>query len=221
MFKWLEKYFVFTRGEKRATVLLMAVILIALIAPRLYTLTQLAKQVDNSAYKEDAARFAQQLQQAQTAPAEATQTPEPDLTTHTAVVKNEVHESIELNTADTTALQNLPGIGSVLAKRIVSFRYLLGGFAEVEQLKEVYGLKPETFDAIKNKVTADPAQVKGVNLNRANAYGLKKHPYFKQHAESIAAARKQGGAFTSATDVKNRAGIEEAAFKKMKPYIEL
>lgn len=55
---------------------------------------------------------------------------------------------IELNSADTTELKRLRGIGSVLSSRIVKYRARLGGFSSVEQLKDVYGLSEETYNSI-------------------------------------------------------------------------
>ena len=48
---------------------------------------------------------------------------------------------VELNSADTTILQKIPGIGSSFSKRIVKYRALLGGFYTVEQLAVVYGIE--------------------------------------------------------------------------------
>ena len=56
--------------------------------------------------------------------------------------------TIDLNTADTTLLQRVPGIGSSFARRIVKYRELLGGYYVVEQLQEVYGMDRERYDAI-------------------------------------------------------------------------
>ncbi|MBO9571783.1 MAG: helix-hairpin-helix domain-containing protein, partial [Chitinophagaceae bacterium] len=55
---------------------------------------------------------------------------------------------IDINTADTTAFISLPGIGSKLANRIVSFRSKLGGFNSVEQIRQVYGLRDSVFQLI-------------------------------------------------------------------------
>ncbi|HLS37651.1 MAG TPA: helix-hairpin-helix domain-containing protein, partial [Sphingobacterium bovisgrunnientis] len=52
---------------------------------------------------------------------------------------------ISINTADTSELKQLKGIGSVLAARIVKFRDALGGFHSVNQIQEVYGISEETF----------------------------------------------------------------------------
>ena len=52
---------------------------------------------------------------------------------------------MDVNSADTTALIDLPGIGSKLALRIINFREKLGGFYAIEQLKETYGLPDPAF----------------------------------------------------------------------------
>ncbi len=56
---------------------------------------------------------------------------------------------IDINRADTLAFQQLPGIGSKLANRIVLYRKKLGGFTSVEQVGQVYGLKDSVYKRIK------------------------------------------------------------------------
>lgn len=56
--------------------------------------------------------------------------------------------TIDINTADTTLLKRVPGIGSSFARRIVKYRDLLGGYYVVEQLQEVYGMDRERYNAI-------------------------------------------------------------------------
>jgi competence protein ComEA len=60
--------------------------------------------------------------------------------------------SINLNTADLTELETLPGIGPTLAQRIVDFRTQNGPFASVEGLREVKGIGPATFEKLKDHV---------------------------------------------------------------------
>lgn len=52
---------------------------------------------------------------------------------------------LDINTATAEQWEALPGIGPVLANRIVKFRYMLGGFNSVEQLKQTYGLSDSVF----------------------------------------------------------------------------
>lgn len=59
---------------------------------------------------------------------------------------------VNLNTADTSQLKQLKGIGSKLSSRIIKYRNKLGGFHSVEQLQEVWGLQTHTFHDIKSKL---------------------------------------------------------------------
>ena len=51
--------------------------------------------------------------------------------------------NMDLNTADSTTLMALKGIGPVFSVRIVKYRELLGGYYETAQLQEVYGCRPK------------------------------------------------------------------------------
>lgn len=59
---------------------------------------------------------------------------------------------VNINTASTAELTALPGIGEVLAQRIVDYRERVGGFESVEQLKEVSGIGDAKFSAVKELV---------------------------------------------------------------------
>ncbi len=65
---------------------------------------------------------------------------------------------IDINKADTLTLQQLPGIGSKLANRIVLFRKKLGGFESVEQVRRVYGLKDSVYRIIKPSLFVTPPE---------------------------------------------------------------
>jgi competence protein ComEA len=60
---------------------------------------------------------------------------------------------INLNSATATDLELLPGIGPVLAKRIIEFRKSHGGFLNVQGLLEVKGIGDKTFKEISAHVT--------------------------------------------------------------------
>jgi len=61
--------------------------------------------------------------------------------------------SVDLNTASIEQLDGLPGVGPVLAQRIVDWRTAHGRFASVDQLREVSGIGPSKFDDIRGLVT--------------------------------------------------------------------
>ncbi len=60
---------------------------------------------------------------------------------------------VNLNTADQTALESLPGVGPVTAAAILAWREENGGFAAVEQLLEVSGIGEATLAEIAPHVT--------------------------------------------------------------------
>ncbi|MCU1591436.1 MAG: hypothetical protein JWP11_2692 [Frankiales bacterium] len=59
---------------------------------------------------------------------------------------------VDINLADAAALDALPGIGPVLAQKIVDWRTEHGRFASIDQLREVGGIGESKFAALKNKV---------------------------------------------------------------------
>ncbi|MDI6688898.1 MAG: ComEA family DNA-binding protein [Actinomycetota bacterium] len=62
---------------------------------------------------------------------------------------------INLNTASVEQLDQLPGIGPVLAQRIIEYRESNGGFKSIDDLQKVEGIGPKKFEQIKDKVTVN------------------------------------------------------------------
>lgn len=54
--------------------------------------------------------------------------------------------TVNINTADATTLQKLPGIGPAMAERILTFRQENGGFTAPEDLLQVSGIGPKKFE---------------------------------------------------------------------------
>ena len=60
---------------------------------------------------------------------------------------------VNINTADVFELTQLPGIGEVLAQRIVDYRSACGPFTAVEQLTNVEGIGEGKLEAILAQIT--------------------------------------------------------------------
>jgi competence protein ComEA len=60
---------------------------------------------------------------------------------------------INVNTAATTELEELPGVGEVIAQAIVDYRTENGPFASVDQLVDVSGIGDATLENIRELVT--------------------------------------------------------------------
>lgn len=59
---------------------------------------------------------------------------------------------VNVNTADATQLETLPGIGEVLAQTIIDHRTENGPFASVDDLEDVSGIGPATLEEIRDLV---------------------------------------------------------------------
>ncbi|MBX3239704.1 MAG: helix-hairpin-helix domain-containing protein [Chitinophagaceae bacterium] len=126
----------------------------------------------------------------------------------------------DINKADSISLRKLRGVGNILSRRIVLYREKLGGFYNVEQLKEVYGLPDSTFQHIRAQLVCDAADIKRINLNTADLKELSAHPYIKyQVAAAVIAYRKQHGSFNKTEDLKQIHLLPEDIYDKIAPYL--
>lgn len=65
---------------------------------------------------------------------------------------------IDLNTATLEQLDTLPGIGPAKAQAIIDYRNASGGFYSTEELMEVKGIGPKTYERLKDKITVTKPQ---------------------------------------------------------------
>lgn len=128
---------------------------------------------------------------------------------------------IELQSADSTALEKLPGIGAYVAGKIVKFRTALGGFASLEQLKEVKGMRPENLDLFKTRIILEEPVFRKIKINTADWSTLSRHPYLDSKLSNVIIAyRKAHGNYTSITDVSKIVLMDAETLKKIEPYLE-
>ena len=59
---------------------------------------------------------------------------------------------LNLNTATVRELETLPGVGPVLARRIIDFREKKGGFRRIEELLVIPGISERKWKLIKDRV---------------------------------------------------------------------
>lgn len=60
---------------------------------------------------------------------------------------------VNLNTADSTQLQQIKGVGPVMAQKIINYRSSIGRFTSVDQLLKVSGIGQKTLEKIRGQVT--------------------------------------------------------------------
>lgn len=124
---------------------------------------------------------------------------------------------LDLNTADTTELKRIPGIGSYYASKICRYRQRLGGFVSVEQIKEIDGLP----DGIEQWFIVSPnAPTTRLNVNRATFKELVHHPYLTyDQVKAIFSYRQKYGNLHSLHDLRLLDVFTEAEEARLAPYL--
>ena len=127
---------------------------------------------------------------------------------------------VELNSADTTLLMQVKGVGRFLARSIVRFRMQAGGFVSVEQLRDVYGMREENYLKIKDSFRVNTGLVQKIQINTASVDKLKNHPYLSFYqAKAIYELRRKEGKLKSVHDLKQIEDIDEQTLVRLSPYL--
>jgi competence protein ComEA len=127
---------------------------------------------------------------------------------------------VELNSTDTVELVKIKGIGKIFARRIIAYRNLLGGYINIHQLSEVYGIKPELINAISSSITIDSTKIKLINLNLVSYEELKKHPYISDYqAKAILYYRNKVGSIMNTNELIANKIITYDKYKNIKSYL--
>jgi len=128
---------------------------------------------------------------------------------------------VEINSADSLELQKIPGIGTVLSRRIIGYRTRLGGFYSMEQLLEVYGIDSLKYSQIKRFITVNSDFVKKIPIHQATYRDLIKHPYLDDYlVKHILAYQRKNQTFQNFSDLKKSANLYDSLAQKLEPYLE-
>lgn len=75
------------------------------------------------------------------------------LEAHTLSSSSLAHSEININTAGTEDLERIPGIGKVIASRIIEYRTKYGPFRDIQNLKKVKGIGHKKNQIIKKYIS--------------------------------------------------------------------
>ncbi|MGM0380892.1 MAG: ComEA family DNA-binding protein, partial [bacterium] len=138
----------------------------------------------------------------------------------------------DINTADASRLNELPGVGEVTAGKIVKYREKYGEFARPEDIEKVTGIGPTTFKKMKDRI--EVSSVSGVqspresssggkvNINRASAEELEQLPGVGvTYAERIVEYRSKHGSFSSLDELTRVSGIGPVTVSKLRSEAEI
>lgn len=92
-------------------------------------------------------------------------------------------DMVELNSADSAALDALPWIGPYYAREIIRYREKLwGSYADVTQLMDIRGIDRDMFEKFSDRVYIDAASVRRIDLYSLPEDSLAIHPYIGPYA---------------------------------------
>ena len=138
----------------------------------------------------------------------------------TAIAQKETKPQIELNTADSSLLIQLTGIGPVLAARTIRYRNLIGGFADVTQLGEVFGIQQDLVERLTPQLSVDTSFIRKIPVNTASLNDLTRHPYLnEQQARGMMNYRRLQNRINSLDELVQNNILKRGEAEKIRPYL--
>lgn len=146
---------------------------------------------------------------------------------------------IDINNATLADWESLPGIGPVLANRILKFKEKTGGFVSIDQVAKTYGITDSVFNSIKPYLSIQLNEAQSfstgsddpnksfnkkdtiLNVNTASVAQLMQSGIEEGLAKAIVLYRKQYGKFTQLADLKQIILINEAVYQQIMPKLKV
>lgn len=123
---------------------------------------------------------------------------------------------VDLNTADTTELKKIPGIGGGYAGKIIRYRERLGGYVSVNQLKEIE-IPEECF--LWFSISQD--KVSRLSINKSSFSQLNRHPYLNFYqTRAICEHRRKYGPIKDIVQLGLYTVFTQNDLQRIKPYLD-
>ena len=91
-------------------------------------------------------------------------------------------DRVELNSADSAALDALPGISPYYARQILNYRERLGSYADISQLLDIRGIDTVRLGKLADRIYIDPVSVRYIDLQDMPEDSMAAHPYIGPYA---------------------------------------
>ena len=91
-------------------------------------------------------------------------------------------DRVELNSADSAALDALPGIGPYYARQILAYRERLGFYADISQLLDIRGMDTARLRRLADRLYIAPESLRPLDLYSMSLDSLAAHPYIGPYA---------------------------------------
>ncbi len=130
------------------------------------------------------------------------------------------YKSIDINRATVEEWQRIDGIGPTYAKMINKYRSKLGGFFDVSQVGETYGIPDSVFQKVIPFVKSS-SPLEKIPINFILTDSLAKHPYLTwKQANVITNYRSKHGPFSSPREIAKVKIFTKEKWERIVPYLD-
>lgn len=228
-----KDFFYFSKREKQGIIVLLIILLLCVGTSIYLSHRQVAEEAQSSEpFKAEYNRFIASLSEAKTTHKSSTTSSSAKNDTRqknqSASTKNKAAVKLPkypkgivvcMNSADTTELMRIPGIGRARANMIVNYRKELGGFVSTSQLLEIKRLT-SAADSLVNWFCLKDSTIIPLNINTASPEKLESHPYINSsQAKAIIAHRESKGKVTDVEELRAYKVFKEKDIERLLPYI--
>lgn len=139
-----------------------------------------------------------------------------------AAVAEKTIPVIDVNLAQQADWKSLPGIGEVLAARIMRYRDKCGGFSSVEAVGATYGIADSVFVTLQPFLRFDARNLPKTDLNQAGIVQLKNRLQLSYaQAKILVRYREEHGPFTSLDQLKLVPGLPDTVSGRLAGLVRL
>jgi len=141
---------------------------------------------------------------------------------HKTFEKPETKVPLDINKATAEDLKKVYGIGDGLSARILKEKEKLGGFVNMSQMNDIWGLSPEVIDKLNKEFNVvETAEIRKIDINNATLKELMQFPYFRYAlAKSIITYRSMNGPIKGAEDLIKISGFPIDKVEIIALYLE-
>lgn len=225
MLTQLRDYFRFSATEKKGVLALSSIVLVLMLFIWFRSFQPKQQQFNNNKFNQQIAQFyeADSLKQEEFKSRYKKNYPKkyyPKKHENKSFSKPQsvAIKPIDINFAEAQEFQQIKGIGEVLAQRIIQYRQKLGGFYSINQLKEVYGIKPELINENTEHFFLSQTDLNKLDINTTEFKTLLKHPYLEYNDVKKIFRLKDSLKTISLQDVQR--AFPDTLFTKVSPYLK-
>lgn len=125
---------------------------------------------------------------------------------------------LDINEADSIALEKLPGIGEYMASKMVKMRLRLGGYISVGQMKDLTHMKPEIYNIVAPHLCVK-TPVKSLYINSVPKEVLGQNPYIGWKAAKYIITYRSQHPIKNAAELVSAKILPDSSVQKLIPYL--